>query len=81
MITQSELESAVALIKADKWDASHEIAQVHDDALANWLHAVLHKIEGDVGNSHYWYARTKGVQYHDYAELEDELVAIVNANQ
>jgi hypothetical protein len=81
MITQSELEKAVALIKADQWDAAHEIAQVHFDSLANWLHAILHKIEGDIGNSHYWYARTKGIHYQDYPVLDDELTAIVNARK
>ena len=28
-------------------------------ATADWLHAVLHKIEGDDGNARYWYRRTQ----------------------
>ncbi len=51
---------AVNLALEGDWDASHNIAQDYSDATANWLHAVLHKIEGDVWNSKYWYARTAG---------------------
>ncbi len=41
------LKSAVQAALAGDWAASHQIAQAYDDAKANWLHAVLHKIEGD----------------------------------
>ena len=76
MITQAELALAIHCIQADDWDAAHEIAQIHSDPTANWLHAILHKIEGDVGNSHYWYAKTNGIRYEQYAVLADELLAI-----
>jgi hypothetical protein len=36
---------------------------------------VLHKIEGDAGNSRYWYARTAHA-YGDFADVERELAAI-----
>lgn len=39
------------------WDAAHELAQAHDDADAAWVHAWLHRIEGDLGNADYWYRR------------------------
>ena len=39
------------------WDAAHELAQAHDDAEAAWVHAWLHRIEGDLGNADYWYRR------------------------
>jgi len=43
---------------AGDWDEAHEIAQRHEgDATADWLHAVLHKVEGDAGNARYWYRR------------------------
>lgn len=79
MITQAELETAVAAAKAEKWDLAHEIAQSHSDPIANWLHAILHKIEGDEWNSKYWYARTHGIQFHDYQELLEEFTAILSA--
>jgi hypothetical protein len=27
----------------------------HDDAACAWVHAHLHRVEGDVSNAHYWY--------------------------
>lgn len=40
------------------WQAAHRIVQDHEeDALAAWIHAVVHRMEGDVGNALYWYRR------------------------
>jgi hypothetical protein len=39
------------------WDAAHELAQEQDDAEGAWVHAWLHRIEGDLGNADYWYRR------------------------
>jgi len=53
-----ELLRGVELAIAGDWDEAHQIAQRHEgDATADWLHAVLHKIEGDAGNARYWYRR------------------------
>lgn len=73
------LKIAVKAALDGEWDKSHKIAQDYSDAMANWLHAVLHKIEGDVWNSRYWYARTSGKTYEDFAEIHDELIAIQKA--
>ena len=70
------LLSAVKLALDGDWDASHKIAQDYSDATANWIHAVLHKIEGDVWNSKYWYARTARRSYDDFADARDELLEI-----
>ena len=58
------------------WDKSHNIAQDYSDDTANWIHAVLHKIEGDVWNSKYWYARTTGKRYEDFSDAIEELKMI-----
>jgi hypothetical protein len=58
------------------WDKSHKIAQDYSDSTANWIHAVLHKIEGDVWNSKYWYARTVGKSYDDFSDANEELKTI-----
>lgn len=56
--SKDELLQGVELALAGKWDAAHElIQQYEDDATAAWIHAVLHKIEGDLANSRYWYRR------------------------
>ncbi|HSI37964.1 MAG TPA: hypothetical protein VK946_02720 [Methylotenera sp.] len=65
-----------AALKGD-WDTSHNIAQDYSDTTANWLHAVLHKIEGDEWNSRYWYARAAGRKYEDYLDSVEELNAIL----
>ena len=53
-----DLLRAVELALADEWDAAHEVVQQYDnDATAAWVHAVLHKLEGDPGNARYWYRR------------------------
>ena len=51
-----DLLRAVELALAGEWDAAHELVQQHEDnATASWIHAVLHKMEGDLSNSRYWY--------------------------
>ncbi|HKX41771.1 MAG TPA: hypothetical protein VJO99_11470 [Burkholderiaceae bacterium] len=40
-----------------EWDAGHEIAQSQDDAEGAWVHAWLHRVEGDLSNAAYWYRR------------------------
>ena len=37
--------------------AAHEIAQAEDDRDSAWVHAWLHRVEGDLANAGYWYGR------------------------
>lgn len=39
------------------WDKSHNIAQDVGSADGSWVHAYLHRKEGDLGNAAYWYSR------------------------
>lgn len=51
-----DLLQAIDLALADQWEAAHNLVQQYeDDTTASWIHAVLHKIEGDLSNSRYWY--------------------------
>jgi len=62
--------------KAGEWEAAHAIAQsLEGQVHADWLHAILHKIEGDAGNSRYWYSRTNQA-YDAYADPQAELDAL-----
>jgi hypothetical protein len=70
-----EFKVAVQAALDGEWDRSHKIVQEYGDPVACWIHAVLHKIEGDAWNSRYWYARTSH-QYEEYANPQDELRAI-----
>ena len=57
-MTPAELRSAVDRALAGAWEEAHEIVQADEtDPTACWIHAVLHKIEGDAGNARYWYRR------------------------
>ena len=56
MATREDLIRAVDLALAGDWNAAHEIVQQDEaDPTSCWVHAVLHKIEGDAGNARYWY--------------------------
>ncbi len=56
--TRDELLRAVELALAGQWDAAHEIVQQYEaDVTVAWIHALLHKLEGDLGNARYWYRR------------------------
>jgi hypothetical protein len=39
------------------WDGAHRVAQDIDDQSGAWVHAYLHRKEGDLGNAAYWYLR------------------------
>jgi hypothetical protein len=39
------------------WDAAHKVAQDIDSEDGAWIHAYLHRKEGDDGNAAYWYRR------------------------
>lgn len=73
------LQQAVSAALNGDWHTAHNIAQDYSDSTANWIHAVLHKIEGDEWNSKYWYARTHGKSYDDFNDAQKELIAIQNS--
>ena len=39
------------------WDRAHQLTQKLDSADAAWVHAYLHRKEGDLSNARYWYRR------------------------
>jgi hypothetical protein len=39
------------------WNQAHEIAQAEGSADAAWVHAYLHRKQGDAANAAYWYSR------------------------
>jgi hypothetical protein len=79
MAGTDDLKHAVDLALAGDWKGAHAIAQLDEaDAHSCWLHACLHKIEGDDANSRYWYARA-GRRFEGFADARDELVAIRDA--
>jgi hypothetical protein len=41
----------------NEWKKAHEAAQADDGKPAAWVHAYLHRVEGDLENAGYWYGR------------------------
>jgi hypothetical protein len=59
------------------WEAAHNLAQDVNTNDGSWVHAYLHRKEGDVGNASYWYHRAG--KKMATASLEEEWSAIVKA--
>ncbi|WP_431269889.1 hypothetical protein [Dankookia sp. P2] len=59
------------------WDAAHAAAQAGEDAESAWVHAYLHRREGDLANARYWYRRAR--RSSPETSLEAEWAAIAAA--
>jgi len=57
------------------WKRAHEIVQGGEGPDAAWVHAYLHRVEGDLSNADYWYRRAG--KPASRAALNDEWAAIV----
>jgi hypothetical protein len=57
------------------WDAAHRVAQDIDDETGAWIHAYLHRKEGDLGNAAYWYRHAR--RPVATGSLDEEWAAIV----
>ena len=56
------------------WDEAHKIVQDEDTAEAAWVHAYLHRVEGDLGNAGYWYRKAGQPVAKDALESEWERI-------
>ena len=57
------------------WAAAHEHAQAQGDASGAWVHAYLHRKEGDLPNAAYWYRRAGQPVANSALEAEWETLA------
>ena len=64
------------------WDRAHSIAQDEASTEGSWVHAYLHRVEGDLGNSGYWYRQAGKPVATDAIETEWERMvsALLRAN-
>ncbi|MGQ0677905.1 MAG: hypothetical protein ACT4N4_17725 [Rhodospirillales bacterium] len=75
------LETLSPALKALWWDAkgdwhkAHECAQEKDDKPGAWVHAYLHRKEGDLSNAGYWYKRAGKPIASTSLEVEWEAIA------
>jgi len=52
------------------WDAAHKIVMNEDTKDAAWVHAYLHRVEGDLSNAGYWYRRAAKPAANDALDAE-----------
>jgi hypothetical protein len=57
-----------------EWDRAHTIAQDVEDVNGAWVHAYLHRKEGDLGNATYWYGRAGQDVARDSLDAEWERI-------
>jgi hypothetical protein len=43
----------------EKWDKAHGIVTDDNGADSAWVHAYLHRVEGDLDNARYWYRQAQ----------------------
>ncbi len=63
---KQKLLDAIDLANKGSWDKAHRTVQDIEHELAYWIHANLHREQGDISNSKYWYRRAK----RDYTEMD-----------
>jgi hypothetical protein len=55
----SDYQTAIDHLRRGDWQAAHEIVQNLEAPIAYWLHALVHRLEGDLDNARYWYRRAR----------------------
>ena len=63
--------------KKGDWDKAHRIVMDEAGQDAAWVHAYLHRVEGDLGNAGYWYRQARKPAAS--GALDDEWAAMVDA--
>ena len=69
----SSMEALTRLAAGD-WDGAHKLVQDDPSREAAWVHAHLHRVEGDLANARYWYARAHRPEAT--GSLDEELAEI-----
>jgi hypothetical protein len=70
-----EHHRALAHLRRREWKKAHELVMELDDKAAFHMHGLAHRLEGDMENARYWYARA-GVPLSRSLRLEAELKKI-----
>ncbi len=68
-----ELSNSLRALWSDAqgaWEAAHKLVQDDSSKEAAWVHAYLHRKEGEQGNAHYWYQRAEQPPFE--GSLEEE---------
>ncbi len=68
----TQLAEAIERLLVNDWRAAHALVQDLDDPIAWRLHGLVHRVEGDLGNSRYWYEKA-GVTLDQSRSVEEEI--------
>ena len=63
--------------KKGEWDKAHRLVMEAGGPDAAWVHAYLHRVEGDGGNAGYWYRQARKPAAS--GDLDAEWAAMVEA--
>ena len=63
---------ALWLARAGRWNEAHDLCQEVEGNAGAWVHAHLHRVEGDIGNAGYWYERAGKSQPDGQSGLGEE---------
>jgi hypothetical protein len=82
-LSADELDGALLALwwdGQDDWERAHNVAQDIPGADGSWVHAYLHRKEGDLGNAAYWYSRAgrpvaKGDLVTEWQNIVSEMLA------
>ncbi len=72
----SETARTLWFARAGRWDEAHDLCQDLPDPDGAWIHAWLHREEGDLGNAAYWYQRARKPTPPRNKDLADEWLEI-----
>jgi len=59
----------------DDWDKAHKIVMDEGGKDCAWVHAYLHRVEGDLDNAGYWYRQASKPAASNALEAEYESIA------
>lgn len=76
-VGQPPLVEALWHAAKGNWDTAHGLAQNDGSAEGAWVHAYLHRVEGDEANAGYWYSRAG--KPHCRRSLDEEWTEIATA--
>ena len=68
---------ALCLGRRGDWEASHALVNEMDTSLGSWIHAWLHRVEGDLPNARYWYGMAGRAEAEGELEEEWEELTVV----
>ncbi len=57
------------------WEKAHELCQSAGNKEGDWVHAYLHRVEGDLPNASYWYHRANQPRFDGSLAEEWESIA------